>query len=128
MMGTICVSPKITLQPEDLAVRRSRSSGPGGQNVNKVETKIELVFMLDKSGGLEPAVKERLRKLAGGRINCAGELVITSQKTRSQVLNLEDAREKLAYDLYYVKNRGLPLDLLILLSTVRVILFREGAR
>ncbi len=42
--------------------------------------------------------------------------------------SVEDARQKLAYDLYYVKNRGLLLDLLILLATVRVILFREGAR
>ncbi|MBA4164906.1 MAG: aminoacyl-tRNA hydrolase [Erythrobacter sp.] len=70
-------------------------SGPGGQNANKVATEVQLrvnVYAL----GLEPAVFERLRKVAGSKFTASGELLITARKHRTQEANRAEAREKLA--------------------------------
>lgn len=73
-----------------------RASGPGGQNVNKVSSAVTLRFEASRSPHLPPAVKTRLRRLAGRRWTTEGALIVTSDRFRSQPLNREDAREKLA--------------------------------
>src|SRR5215472_8116013 len=73
-----------------------RSSGPGGQNVNKVASKVELRFDVARSRALCEDVRRRLMALARSRIGRDGVLRIASQRTRDQLRNLEDARSKLA--------------------------------
>jgi len=77
-----------------LAFRAVRASGPGGQNVNKVASKVELRVDLGRVEGLRADARERLRALAAPRLDADGRLVVTSQLTRDQGRNLEDARGK----------------------------------
>ena len=86
---------RVVVPAGDLSWRAVRASGPGGQNVNKVASKVELRLDLDGTGALDEPTKARLRSLAGARL-AGGEVVITSQLTRDQKKNLEDARAKLA--------------------------------
>ncbi len=86
----------VVIPETDLSWMAVRSSGPGGQNVNKVSTKVRLRFDLPGCRVLSDAVKQRLYRLARKRLDGDGFLVISSQRTRTLLLNLADARAKLA--------------------------------
>ena len=88
------VVPGVIVPEAALSVRATRSSGPGGQNVNKVASRVELRVDLDRVEGLADDARPRLRALAAGRLDAEGRLLVTSQRTRDQHRNLEDAREK----------------------------------
>lgn len=96
MSGDLVVRPGIVVPESALAWHAVRSSGPGGQNVNKVSSKVVLVFDFEASPLFSEAVKARLRGQAGRFIDAEGKLAIKSDKTRDQQKNLADAREKLA--------------------------------
>ncbi|HMJ16487.1 MAG TPA: alternative ribosome rescue aminoacyl-tRNA hydrolase ArfB [Polyangiaceae bacterium] len=95
-MSDLSVTSTLTIPAHELEWSAVRASGPGGQNVNKVATKVELRFDLANSAVLSPAVKQRLRALARKRLDSAGRVVVTDQSTRVQSQNLERARAKLA--------------------------------
>jgi len=94
MADPIVVSPGVIVPAAALAVRAVRSSGPGGQNVNKVASKVEMRVDLARVEGLDDGARERLSRLAAGRTDAEGRLLVTSQRTRDQGRNLEDARRK----------------------------------
>ena len=90
------ITDTLTLADWELSEQFTRAQGPGGQNVNKVSTAVELRFEAARSPHLTPAVKARLRRLAGRRWTADGARVIQVQDTRSQARNREIARERLA--------------------------------
>jgi ribosome-associated protein len=90
----IIVTDDVRVPAGAITVRAVRSSGPGGQNVNKVATKIDLRVDLAAIEGLTDAARKRLRVLARHRLDASGQLVVTSQATREQAANLEIARAK----------------------------------
>ena len=94
MPQPIRVAPGLTVPASAMEISAVRSSGPGGQNVNKVASKIELRVNLARVVGLPQAARERLQAFAAGRLDARGFLLVTSQRTRDQHRNLEDAREK----------------------------------
>jgi len=79
---------------QELIFSTSRSSGPGGQNVNKVNTKVELRFNVDQSALLTDREKHKINQMLKNRINIAGELMVVSQSERSQLRNKELAIER----------------------------------
>jgi len=94
-MGPLVVA-HVVIPEAELRWTAVRASGPGGQNVNKVASKIDLRFDFEQSAALSDELKARIRVTARARLDAEGRLQITSQLTRNQPDNLEDARSKLA--------------------------------
>ena len=104
----IRVTPRITLDERELEEHFIRASGPGGQNVNKLSTAVQLRFDVRRSPSLPDDVRVRLMRLAGRRLTQDGVLVITAQSHRTQLQNREDAREKLLALIRQAAERPVP--------------------
>src|SRR5437879_2185932 len=91
----IAIDDNLTLDDSEISESFIRASGPGGQNVNKVASSVQLRFDVRRSPSLPPPVRERLARLAGNRLSQDGVLVITAQRYRSQERNRADALSRL---------------------------------
>jgi ribosome-associated protein len=95
MAEGIAITPRIALDPDEIEVSFIRASGPGGQNVNKVSSAVQLRFDLKNSPSIPEAMKPRVAALAGSRLSKDGVIVITAARFRTQPQNREDALDRL---------------------------------
>lgn len=94
-MPPLFVTPQITIDDAELVYTFARAGGPGGQNVNKVESAVHLRFDVTGSPSLDEGTKRRLARLAGRKLTQEGVLVIFAQAHRSQERNRDEARDRL---------------------------------
>ena len=92
---SLVIRPGLEIPDSELEAAFIRSAGPGGQNVNKVASAVQLRFALDRNVSLREDVKTRLRALAGQRLTDAGEILITARSHRSQEQNRREAEDRL---------------------------------
>jgi ribosome-associated protein len=92
----LVVTPHVSIPDEELEWKFIRSSGPGGQNVNKVASAVQLRFLLPRNLSLPTTAKNRLRRMAGQRLIDDGSILISARSERSQEQNRRDALERLA--------------------------------
>jgi ribosome-associated protein len=95
-MEDIVVTPRVTIPGDELAITFSRSGGPGGQNVNKVSSKVELRWNPSTSAALSADERSWLIDRLRSRLTTDGTLIVTSTATRDQLKNRDDATSKLA--------------------------------
>jgi ribosome-associated protein len=91
----IRITDRISIEERELEERFVRASGPGGQNVNKLSSAVQLRFDVRRSPSLTPDVRLRLERMAGRRLNREGVLVIMAQRHRTQERNRQDALDRL---------------------------------
>ena len=104
----IAITPYISIAEEELQESFLRAGGPGGQNVNKVETAVQLRFDVANSPSLPDWLKQRVRGVAGRKLTAEGVLVLVAQSHRSQERNREDAKERLVEILAKAAERQAP--------------------
>lgn len=99
------VKHPIKLRPDEVHFDFIRASGPGGQNVNKVATAVQLRFNARDTQSLNQETRDRLMRIAGKRMNASGEIIIEARRFRTQQRNREDAMERLLcmIELAYVR-------------------------
>lgn len=96
MADPLPITPSIVIPGDELDVTTARSGGPGGQHVNTTDSRVRLRFALSRTMVLREDVKQRLRDAVPSWVTADGDLVLTSDGSRSQHQNLDDARERLA--------------------------------
>ena len=92
----LVVTPEVSIPDEEFEWKFIRSSGPGGQNVNKVASAVQLRFLLPRNVSLPVAARNRLRRMAGQKLIDDGSILISARSERSQEQNRRDALERLA--------------------------------
>jgi ribosome-associated protein len=91
----LAITPSLALDEREIQLDFVRASGPGGQNVNKVATAVQLRFDARRSPSLPPAVRERLERLAGSQMTADGVLMMEARRHRTQARNRQDALDRL---------------------------------
>lgn len=91
----LTIKPNLTIDEREIQEKFIRSSGPGGQNVNKVATAVQLRFDIRSSPSLPKAIRERLRHLGGNSVSTEGVLIIEARRFRTREQNRQDARKRL---------------------------------